>query len=92
VAGEAGSGKTVLLGEFTRRAMLAHAGLLVARGACDAVTGIGDPYLPFREILQLLTGDIEPKRSGAGFAPEHARRLWAAMPDAVQALATEGPT
>jgi DNA-binding SARP family transcriptional activator len=91
VTGEAGSGKTVLLGEFTRRAMLAHAELLVARGACDAVTGIGDPYLPFREILQLLTGDLEPKRAGAGLTPEHARRLWVAMPDAVQTLATEGP-
>jgi adenylate cyclase len=90
VAGEAGSGKTALLGEFTRRAMMAHAELLVARGACDAVTGIGDPYLPFREILQLLTGDIEPERAGAGLAPEHTNRLWLALPDAVQALAAEG--
>lgn len=91
VVGEAGSGKTALLRAFTRRAMQAHAGLLVADGACDAATGIGDPYLPFREILQLLTGDIEPKRTGAGLAPEHARRLWMAMPDAMQALATQGP-
>lgn len=91
VAGEAGSGKTALLAEFTRRAMQTHAGLMVASGACDAATGVGDPYLPFREILQLLTGDIEPKRAGAGLTLEHARRLWAASPDAIQALATHGP-
>jgi DNA-binding SARP family transcriptional activator len=91
VAGEAGSGKTALLGEFTRRAMQSHAGLLVAHGACDAATGVGDPYLPFREILQLLTGDIEPKRAGAALTLEHARRLWTASPDAIQALATHGP-
>lgn len=91
VAGEAGSGKTALLGEFTRRALQTHAGLLVARGACDAATGVGDPHLPFREILQLLTGDIEAKRAGATLTPEHARRLWAAMPDAVEALLKQGP-
>ncbi|HSN75902.1 MAG TPA: AAA family ATPase, partial [Anaerolineae bacterium] len=91
VTGEAGSGKTALLGEFARRAMQTHAGLLVASGACDAATGIGDPYLPFREILQLLTGDIESKRASAGLSAEHARRLWAAFPDAIQALVAQGP-
>ncbi len=91
ITGEAGSGKTALLGEFARRAMQAHAGLLVISGACDAATGVSDPYLPFREILQLLTGDIEPKRAGAGLTPEHARRLWAAIPDAMQALVAQGP-
>ncbi len=91
VTGEAGSGKTALLAEFTRRAMQAHADLLVAGGTCDAAAGIGDPYLPFREILQLLTGDIEARRAGATLAPEHVRRLWTAMPDAVQALVEQGP-
>ncbi len=56
VTGEAGSGKTALVQEFTRRAQEAHAGpstgsgqaLIVASGNCNAYTGIGDPYLPFR--------------------------------------------
>ena len=64
VTGEAGSGKTALLGEFARQAMQAHADLVVAGGNCNAIAGIGDPYLPFREILQLLSGDIEAKRAG----------------------------
>ena len=97
VAGEAGSGKTALLGEFARQAMAAHAELVVATGYCNAVagigavTGIGDSYLPFREILQLLSGDIEAKRASAALTPEHARRLWAILPDIIAALLEAGP-
>jgi predicted ATPase len=47
VTGEAGSGKTALIQEFTHRAQDAHADLRVANGNCNAYTGIGDPYLPF---------------------------------------------
>ena len=36
VVGEAGSGKTALLGEFARQAMAAHADLVVATGYCNA--------------------------------------------------------
>jgi hypothetical protein len=59
ITGEAGSGKSMLLQEFVRRALITHADLLVAGGNCNAFTGIGDPYLPFRELLQQLTGDME---------------------------------
>ncbi len=78
VSGEAGSGKTALLGEFTLEAMHRHASVLVAGGTCSAPSGMGDPYQPFREILQLLTGDIEAKRASAALTPEHAHRLWTA--------------
>ncbi|MBC8446491.1 MAG: AAA family ATPase, partial [Chloroflexi bacterium] len=90
VTGDAGSGKTVLIGEFARRAMAAHRNLIVAGGKCNAHAGIGDPYLPFREVLQMLTGDIEARRASGAITAEHARRLWAVFPDAVQALANEG--
>ena len=91
VTGEAGSGKTVLVGEFTRRAMAAHSDLAVAAGRCNAQSGIGDPYLPFREILQMLTGDVEHQRAGGAITGQHARRLWALLPDAVRALVDDGP-
>ena len=91
VTGEAGSGKTALLGEFARQAMQAYADLVVAGGNCNATAGIGDPYLPFRGILQLLSGDIEAKRAGAALTTEHARRLWAVLPDTITALAEAGP-
>ncbi len=91
VTGEAGSGKTALLGEFAQRAMESQADLLIASGACDAVIGIGDPYRPFRDIVQQLTGDIESKRAGTTITPEHARRLWSSIPDVMEALVEHGP-
>jgi adenylate cyclase len=53
VTGEAGSGKTTMVQEFSRRSQDVHADLVVASGNCNAYTGIGDPYLPFREILEM---------------------------------------
>ncbi len=77
ISGEAGDGKTVLVRLSLRQSQAQHPELIVATGNCNAYTGMGDPYLPFREILELLTGDIEgplerkrdessPMRSGCG--------------------------
>ena len=74
VSGEAGSGKTALVTEFARRAEARHPGLIAAFGQADAQTGIGDPYLPFREVLGLLTGDDTSRRTRA-ISPENASRL-----------------
>ncbi len=57
--GEAGSGKTSLMREFGRMAQEAHPDLLVVGGQCNAQTGPGDPFRPFRDILGILTGDLE---------------------------------
>ena len=91
VTGEAGSGKTALLQAFAWRAEQAHPDLVVAGGNCSAYTGIGDPYLPFREILELLTGDIEAKGAAGTITQETARRLWLMLPAAMQALVDIGP-
>jgi len=91
IAGEAGSGKTALLQESTRRAQEAYPDLLVAMGNCNAYTGIGDPYLPFREILEFLTGDIESRWAAGAITREHALRLWENVPIAAQALVEVGP-
>ena len=91
VTGEAGSGKTALIQEFSRRAQLDNADLVVASGNCNAYTGIGDPYLPFREILELLTGDVEAKWAAGAITSEHAQRLWQMLPVAAEALAVVGP-
>ena len=61
ITGEAGFGKTSLMLEFARRAQRAHAEVLVAIGDCNAQTGISDPYLPFREVLAMLTGDVDER-------------------------------
>jgi len=75
VTGEAGSGKTALLHEFVRRAMESHGHLVAANGSCNAYTGLGVPYLPFLEIMQMLAGDVESQRAGGAITPEHSRCL-----------------
>jgi DNA-binding SARP family transcriptional activator len=91
VIGGAGRGKTALLAEFARRAMEAHPDLLVASGSCNAYSGIGDPYLPFCEVLGQLTGNVESRWATGTITRDHARRLWAALPKAAQVLLEHGP-
>ncbi|MGD2155128.1 MAG: protein kinase, partial [Gemmatimonadales bacterium] len=80
VIGEAGSGKTALIDAFVRRAESAHADLVVASGKCDAHTGTGDPYMPFREIMAVLTGDVDVLRAAGALAEERAHRLRDVVP------------
>jgi DNA-binding SARP family transcriptional activator/predicted ATPase len=86
LTGGPGRGKTALMQAFARRAMGVHSDLLVAIGKCNAYSGVGDPYLPFRQVLGALTGDITDALSR-----EHAQRLWAALPLTVQVLLERGP-
>jgi len=90
VTGETGSGKTALIQEFTRRSQELDGELIVAGGNCNAYTGTGDPYLPFREILELLTGDVEARWAAGTMTRDHAVRLWNRLPIAAQALAEAG--
>jgi adenylate cyclase len=90
VTGEAGSGKTTLLADFARRAEQAHPDLLLAVGTCNAHTGIGDAYLPFREVLGMFTGDLESKWAAGAISREGARRLWGTLPLTIQALVRNG--
>ncbi len=90
VKGEAGTGKTALIQEFTFHAQKTHSDLIVASGKCNAQTGIGDPYMPFIEILGLLTGDVEVIWSAGAISRGHAVRLWNLIPDSVEALLNNG--
>jgi len=91
VTGEAGSGKTALIQAFASRAQAAHPDLVVAGGRGNAHTGSGDPYLPFREILCLLTGDVAAQQAARVMTREQAERLRRLMPLAVHALVKAGP-
>ena len=75
VAGEAGTGKTALIREFTQQAQTEHQDLLFVIGECNAQTGIGDPYLPFREILAQLTGDMDDKLVKLAKTDNNAARI-----------------
>jgi tetratricopeptide (TPR) repeat protein/transcriptional regulator with XRE-family HTH domain len=89
--GEAGSGKTTLMREFARRAQEAHPKLLVAGGQCNAQTGQGDAFRPFRDILGILTGDLEIDWTVEMLNQQQALQIWASIPDVLQAIADFGP-
>ena len=89
--GEAGSGKTALMREFARIAQEANPGLLVAGGQCNAQTGQGDPFRPFRDILGILTGDLEIDWTVGMLNREQALQIWASIPDVIQAITQFGP-
>ncbi len=91
IAGEAGSGKTALLQEFARQAQAARPDLVVTAGSCNAWTGQGDPYLPFREVLELLIGHVESCWASGLVPPESLRRLLHLRPAALQTLVNAGP-
>ncbi|MCC6167492.1 MAG: AAA family ATPase [Caldilineaceae bacterium] len=90
IAGTPGSGKSALAAAFVRRA-LQRQDVIAAWGSANAYTGIGDPYLPFRQILQMLTGDLDSQRAAELLSPRLAQRLWEAAPAAIQLLVEAAP-
>jgi predicted ATPase/DNA-binding SARP family transcriptional activator len=91
ITGDAGSGKTALMREFVRRAQDAHPTLLATFGDCNALTGIGDPYLPFREALALLTGDLDARWTSGFLIRTQVERLWSNLPMAINGIVEDGP-
>jgi DNA-binding SARP family transcriptional activator/predicted ATPase len=91
ITGDAGRGKTALIDHFIQRAQAAYPDLIVAFGGCNAYTGLGDPYLPFREIMGMLTGEVEARWTAGAITRSHAQRLWNALPLVVQVLLENGP-
>jgi predicted ATPase len=91
VTGEAGSGKTALVQEFARRTQEEHSDLIICSGNCNAHTGIGDPYLPFREVLSMLSGEVEDRWAAGSLTKDQAARLWNLLPLTVQAIVETGP-
>ncbi len=91
VSGEAGSGKSALLQVFMRRSVVAHPDLVVGWGICNAFFGQGDPYLPFRDVLNMLAGGIESLYANGTISRNQAHHLGASFPLVVQALVEQGP-
>ncbi len=91
VVGDAGTGKTALISAFARNAEATHPELVVASGKCDAHTGTGDPYMPFREILALLTGDVGALQAVGALTKERASRLRDVVPYTARSVLDSGP-
>jgi hypothetical protein len=91
VTGDAGAGKTELAAEFLRRAEARQRDLVAAVAMGDPQTGASDPYLIFREVLTLLTGDIETRLAQGAITQEGARRLQGVVRTSVDCLLEFGP-
>lgn len=90
VTGESGAGKTALVQKFSLYAQKMNPNLIVINGKCNAHTGFGDPYFPFIELLNLLSGDIESKYKAGVISREHALRLWNLTPATIRAILENG--
>lgn len=75
VSGEPGSGKTALAREFGEVAQGRQSDLLVAAGDCNSQTGSGEAFLPFREVLAQLTGNLDVSLGRGALNQEGASRL-----------------
>ena len=91
ITGGPGRGKTSLLNRFAQYAMAKHPDLLAVMGSGNAYTGMGDPYLLFREALGMLGGDVQSSWAAGTLSLEHARRLWDTTPLLAQVLTEVGP-
>lgn len=91
VAGEPGSGKTALTREFVRRAQIQHRELIAATGDCNAQTGAGESFLPFRELLDVLTGGGQASPVTDAAAAENSLRLRKILAKSGQILLDAAP-
>ena len=91
VTGGPGRGKTALLEEFGRQAIDRYPDLLFMGGECSAYRGIGDPYLPFRRVMAMLTGNVEAEWVSGAINREDALRLWNTMPSITRVIVEYGP-
>ncbi|HMN28043.1 MAG TPA: ATP-binding protein, partial [Caldilineaceae bacterium] len=61
--------------EFVRRAQENDVNVVAAVGQCNAQTGLGDAYLPFREVLSVLSGVEDEKQTAHTVNATNAARL-----------------
>jgi hypothetical protein len=91
VVGEAGAGKSALVGEFVRRMQENDPHLIAAVGHCNAQTGAGDAYLPFREVLTTLSLAPDDKQTANTVNPANAARLKEFVRVSAETLLAVGP-
>ena len=91
VSGQAGTGKTALVRHFVQRAQAQYPDVVVAQGTCNAQIGAGDPYLPFREALTMLTVEMTAQQAAGKISPENTNRLRTVLVRSVQVLVEVAP-
>ncbi len=91
LAGDAGQGKTSLMMALASRALAAFPTLLAVSGTCNAYTGRGDAFAPFREALRQLTGEAPPSTDAPAYDAALRIRLAGFAPRVAAALLQRGP-
>lgn len=91
VAGEAGWGKTALIDAFAHLIRAAHPNVIPVYGKGNAYFGIGDPYLPFRDLLGFLCGDVETRWTAGVVSQDLVYRVWKLLPVVAKAVLEDGP-
>lgn len=91
ISGEAGAGKSALLGEFLRSVLVTHPDVVITLGGCDAQTGGADAYLPFREALNFLVNGAPLNTEMHPSSPDSASHLAQLGPWIRQLVVEHGP-
>ncbi|MCB0047403.1 MAG: tetratricopeptide repeat protein [Caldilineaceae bacterium] len=91
ISGRAGTGKTFLMSEFIRRAQEQYPDVIVAVGTCDAQSGLDNPYLPFREALNLLLGTADERLAQTLVTSENRQRISKITLKVTEILVASGP-
>ncbi|MFN2274634.1 MAG: ABC transporter substrate-binding protein, partial [Anaerolineales bacterium] len=91
ISGGPGRGKTALLDHFCHAIGRSHPEMFICWGECSAYSGQGDPYLPFRQVLRGLTGDIKSLWVAGRLPFENAACAWKALPISARAVVENGP-
>ncbi len=91
VTGEPGAGKSALLEEFSRLALLENPDIIFASGDCNPQTGTGDPYLPFREIMSALSGEQDKQAEQQHKPGDKAGRSQRFFQAAARVILEHGP-
>lgn len=91
ITGEAGLGKTTLVRSFIKQINETHPATIVALGECNGQAGITDPYLPFRDVLDMLTGSAESKSLAKKVGEKNSSRIKEFALTSFEALLELGP-
>lgn len=89
VTGEAGTGKTALAAEFAERALGRESELVVVGVRCVG-SGMRDSFAAFRELLEVVCGNVEARWSAGMLPPASLARIVDLMPHALRALIDHG--
>lgn len=91
IIGEAGSGKTTLINKFVEIVEKESPQTVIAIGECDSFVGISTPYLPFKDVLSMLTGDYESKVSQGRISRRTSENIKEFLATSIETVLEIGP-